>query len=274
MSKTEKPRHWKTTRKWKRSNKSTKKAYLENLTTKFDFSKVVIGSDLKAILFAFTRDLPLLIEEEHLSTYEIIENDIPTNINSDSIEELKNSLLFVMNLNGKVFSYNSIQIEYNMIKTSDDVFYINSAYYSKLIDPFNPDDSEILVIDKITYGKIPRRKKEKFFGLSFERENKRVFKIITIDKTFYCFSWLQDLTSEENRVYSIKFEVEEILKELNWYDYPIQRIEREISYHIQSRIEFDNYTDISTMSFDEILTTEEESWNLKIYGKLGQTFYG
>lgn len=260
--------------RWKKSKTTTRKNYLKNITLKFDFSTVVIGSDIKAVLYAFKRDLPLFIEKEHFTLEEeILSNeDLKKNIQFTDYENFKSSLLFVMNLNGKVFGFETLDIEKNIIKTQYDKFFINECYYSKLVDPFKPEPL-LTVIDKITVD-LPKKKTNLLRDFAHETENRFINKIISHEKELYALSYLteKELGEEEYLIFNVKFQIQDILEE-SGVKYPVIDIDRVTEQHRSMKIEFENYFNISDMSISEILDVEQESANMEKYGKLGQDIF-
>lgn len=260
--------------RWKKSKTTTRKNYLKNITLKFDFSNVVVGSDINAVLYAFKRDLPLFIEKDHFSLEEeILSNeDLKKNIQFEDYENFKSSLLFVMNLNGLVFGFDSLDIEENIIKTEYDKFFINECYYSKLVDPFKPEPL-MLVIDKISV-ELPKTKKTLFRNFEYHGNDRFINKIVSHKDELYCISYMteKELSNEEYLIFNVKFKVQEIL-ENNKINYSVSSVKRCLEQHRSMEIEFDNYFNISNMSVSEILETEKESRNMEMYGKFGQDIF-
>lgn len=260
--------------RWKKSKTTTRKNYLKNITLKFDFSTVVIGSDIKAVLYAFKRDLPLFIEKEHFTLEEqILSNeDLKKKIQYKDFDNFKSSLLFVMNLNGKVFGFETLNLERNIIKTQYDKFFINNCYYSKLVDPFKPAPI-LTVIDKITV-ELPNSKKNLFNNFEYVGEDRFINKILSCEDALYSISYLtvKELLEEDYLIFNVKFQVQEILANMG-QDYSIIDIDRFTDQHRSMQIEFDNYHDISNLSIEDILDTDKESINMEIYGKLGQNIF-
>jgi hypothetical protein len=261
--------------RWKKSKTTTRRNYLKNITLKFNFSEVVLGSDIKAILYAFKRDLPLFIEKDHFTLEEELfgKDEINSTIPIEDFDKFKSSLLFVMSLNGKVFAYDSIVLKEKVINLSYDKFFINSCYYSKLKDPFNPED-ELIAIDKLTI-KIPYRKKSLVEGLSFNRDKTLIAKIEYYKKHLYCYSILKqsELNNEENKIFSVKFESQEILSEMG-ITWPIESIDRNIDQHRKMKIDYENYHNITNLTIEEILDVgDSNNSNMILYEKLGQTVF-
>lgn len=194
---------------------------LKDLSLEENIPSVVIGDTLKAAIFAFLNDSYLCLSEKYYSPHDYlysVKND--EFWRTSNVEEVRNYILMVLSLRGRVSVYKEINIAGDglvfMRLQNGDVKYVAAPSLYKDSTHITPVNSnkvgQCIIVDYGHYEDKAKKRKNLKREWDFEGE---FFKIIVEAPLFMVFKRINvsELSKEENlRIYS-KFFFEDYMNE-------------------------------------------------------------